>query len=99
MCFFFSTRNFRRPTTHLVDVLALELGDELLNSGILGLDADSGKELLDVASGGGGVTAGLEEQVSSQVLHLRVSRWSKGDLRIVEEMRRDGFRYEKRENR
>jgi hypothetical protein len=56
---------------HLVDVLALELGDELVELLRLGLDADGLEEGRDVRGGGGGVAAELEEEVGGEVLHLR----------------------------
>lgn len=57
-------------STHLVDVLALELSDELVELGGVGLDANNLKEGLDVGGGGGGVATLLEEEVSGEVLHL-----------------------------
>ena len=40
---------------YLVDVLALELRDEGLETGLIGLNTDGLKDSLDVGSGGGGV--------------------------------------------
>ena len=56
--------------THLADVLALELRDELVEAVVIGLDASDIEELLDVRSRGGGVSTGLEEEVGSNVTHL-----------------------------
>lgn len=55
---------------HLVDVLALELGEELLETLVVRLNADRLENGLDVGSRGGGVAAEGEEEVGSEVLHL-----------------------------
>jgi len=55
---------------HLVDVLALELGDELLKAVAVSLNADGLEDRLDVGGRGGGVAAEGEEEVSRQVLHF-----------------------------
>lgn len=57
---------------YLVDVLALELGDELVKTLIVGLDANRLKDRLDVGSGRRGVAAEAEEKVCREVLHLDV---------------------------
>ena len=57
-------------SAHLVDVLALELGEELGETLLLGLDTNRLKDGLDVLSGGRGVAAELEKEVSGQVLHF-----------------------------
>ena len=59
-----------KHVTHLVNVLALELRDELAKALLVGLDANGTKDLLDVIGGGGGVATDLEEEVSSNVTHL-----------------------------
>jgi len=56
--------------SYLVDVLALELRDELVQALVIGLDTDAREDLLDVGSGGGGVAAKAEEEVSCEVLHF-----------------------------
>ena len=62
-------RNFRSPS-YLSSGFALELGDKSVEARLVGLNANNGKELLDVGSGGGGVATGLEEEVCSNVTHL-----------------------------
>lgn len=59
--------------TYLVDVLARELGEELLETLILGLDADGAEDGLDVLGRGGGVAAEGEEEVGCEVLHFEGS--------------------------
>ena len=61
----FSLRN-----TNLVDVLALKLGEELGETLLIGVNADSGENALDVGSGGRLVAGEAEEQVSGEVLHF-----------------------------
>lgn len=56
--------------SYLLDVLVLELRQELLETLILSIDADGLEDLLDVLSGGRGVTAKGEEHVSCEVLHF-----------------------------
>ena len=63
-------RNFRSPS-YLSSGFALELGDKSVEARLVGLNANNGKELLDVGSGGGGVATGLEEEVCSNVTHLK----------------------------
>ena len=55
---------------YLVDVLALELRDELVETLLVGLNTNRLKDSLDVVSGRGGVTTESEEEVCSQVLHF-----------------------------
>jgi len=55
---------------YLVDVLALELGDELVETLLVGLNTNRLKDSLDVVGGGSGVTTESEEKVCSQVLHF-----------------------------
>ena len=56
--------------SYLVNVLALELRDELLEALLIGLDTDGVEDLLDVGGRGRGVAAEAEEQVSRKVLHF-----------------------------
>jgi hypothetical protein len=63
----------RVKKAYLVDVLARELGDELLETLILGLDADGAEDGLDVLGRGGGVAAEGEEEVGCEVLHFEGS--------------------------
>jgi len=60
----------RSLSNDLVDVLAFELGDELLEPVVLGLNTDGLEDSLHIRRGGGGVTAKGSEKVSSDVLHL-----------------------------
>jgi len=55
---------------YLVDVLALELRDELVETLLVGLNTNRLKDSLDVVSGRRGVTTESEEEVCSQVLHF-----------------------------
>lgn len=55
---------------YLVDVLALELGKELGEALLIGLDTDGRENLLDVRSGRRGVTTKGEEHVGCDVLHF-----------------------------
>lgn len=54
----------------LVDVLALELGEELLELSLVRLDADGAEHLLDVSSAGVGGSTDLEEEVGSEITHF-----------------------------
>jgi len=65
---------------YLVDVLALELRDELLDAVIIGLDTDGREDLLDVLGAGAGVTTEAEEEVSCEVLHFE---WGFLEMAIV----------------
>lgn len=56
--------------SYLVDVLALKLREELLKALVISLNADRLEDGGDVLSGGAGVAAELEEEVSCQVLHF-----------------------------
>jgi hypothetical protein len=78
--------NCRCGVTYLVDVLALELGDELVKALAISLNADGLKDLLlwcqlcsqrpceyadlDVAGRGRGVATEAEEKVCRKVLHF-----------------------------
>jgi hypothetical protein len=77
---------FNCGITYLVDVLALELGDELVKALAVSLNADGLKDLLlwcqswshrirkyanlDVAGRGRGVATEAEEEVCREVLHF-----------------------------
>jgi hypothetical protein len=56
--------------TNLLEVLALELSDDLLEALGVSVDADGGEDLLDVGSRGGLVASKGEEEVSCEVLHF-----------------------------
>lgn len=56
--------------TYLINVLARELRDELVEAVIIGLDADSSENLLDISGRRVGVATDLEEKVSSDVAHF-----------------------------
>ena len=60
----------RTLSNQSVDILALELREKLLETLVVGLNANSTEDLLDVRSRGGGVAANLEEEVRSEVTHL-----------------------------
>lgn len=62
--------NTRSSKAYRVNILAAKLGNEGLEAGLVGLDADGSEDLLDIRSGGGGVAADLEEQVSSNETHF-----------------------------
>ena len=64
----------RTLSNQSVDILALELRDELLETLVVGLNPNSTEDLLDVRSRGGRVAANLEEEVCSEVTHLWGSR-------------------------
>jgi hypothetical protein len=59
-----------RGASYLVDVLALKLGEELLQALIVSLNANGGEDTLDVGGGGGLVATEAEEEVSCEVLHF-----------------------------
>lgn len=56
--------------TYGVDVLALELGDELGEALVVGLNANGLKDGLDISGGWGGVATDGEEEVCCEVLHF-----------------------------
>lgn len=56
--------------TNLLEVLALELSDELLEALGVGVNTDGGEDLLDIGGRGGLVAGEGEEQVSGEVLHF-----------------------------
>jgi hypothetical protein len=55
--------------SYLVDVLAVELLQQLVETLLVGLDADGAENLLDVIGGGRGVAGQAEEKVGCEVLH------------------------------
>lgn len=55
---------------YLVDVLAIELGEELLEALVISLNADGAEDGLDIVSRRGGVATEAEEEVSGEVLHF-----------------------------
>ena len=55
---------------YLVDVLALKLGDQLVEARVIGLNTNGLKDSLDVGSGGRGVTTKSEKEVGREVLHF-----------------------------
>lgn len=59
-------------STYLVDVLATELREELVETLIVSLDTDSTKNLLDVCGGRRGLATDLEEEVCGDVTHLQL---------------------------
>jgi ubiquinone/menaquinone biosynthesis C-methylase UbiE len=59
--------------TNLLEVLALELRDDLLETVTLSVDADGGENGLDVGGGGGLVAGKGEEEVGSEVLHFEMT--------------------------
>jgi hypothetical protein len=67
---FFSLGGMNGGGSYLVDVLALELGEELLEALAVGLNTDRLEHGLDVGSGGRGVATEAEEEVGCEVLHF-----------------------------
>lgn len=75
-------RTSRRELTHrrklggalgnqVIDRLALNLGEELAQERLVGLNANGGEQLGDILSGRGGLATGLEEEVCSNITHLQ----------------------------
>lgn len=56
--------------TDSVDVLAVELSNQCVQTFVVGLNTDRGKDGLHVLGSRGGVAANLEEQVCSEMTHL-----------------------------
>jgi hypothetical protein len=56
--------------TNLLEVLALELSNELVQALLIGVNANGREDRLDILSGGGGVASKGEEEVSGEVLHF-----------------------------
>lgn len=66
---------------YLVDVLALQLSEEGVETVGIGLNADGLEDSGDVLGRGGGVASELEEEVGSEVLHFECSaRWLGGQM-------------------
>ena len=59
-----------KNATYSVDVLALQLADQGLETIFVRLNTDSTKDLLDVGGGGVSMASHLEEQVCSDMAHL-----------------------------
>ncbi|RUS23659.1 hypothetical protein BC938DRAFT_474820 [Jimgerdemannia flammicorona] len=55
--------------TNLVDVFALQTGEQRFETLVVSLDTDGGEDLLDVLGGGVRVATEGEEQVSREMLH------------------------------
>lgn len=60
----------RKVGAYLVDVLALKLGDQGVEAGLISLNTDRLKDSLDVGSGGRGVATESEKEVCREVLHF-----------------------------
>lgn len=58
--------------TNLVDVLAFELGDELLEALLIGVNTDGREDGLDIVARGGVVASKDEEEESCEVLHFEI---------------------------
>lgn len=56
--------------TNVLEVLALELSDDLLEAVGVSVNADGGEDLLDVGGSGGLIASEGEEEVSCEVLHF-----------------------------
>lgn len=59
----------RASVTNLLEVLALELGDDLVDTLLVSVDADGGEDGLDVGGGGLLVASKGEKEEGSKVLH------------------------------
>ena len=55
---------------YLVDVLAVELREELLDTVVVSLNTNGREELSDVLGAGAAVATNGEEEVSREVLHF-----------------------------
>jgi len=55
--------------SYLIDALVLKLRDELVETVVVGLNANGLEQGLDVSGRGGGVAAEAEEEVGCEVLH------------------------------
>lgn len=56
--------------SYLLDVLALELGDQGVKALVIGLNANGLENGLDIGGRGGGVASEAEKKVSCEVLHF-----------------------------
>ena len=63
VCQLFGLFRTAKRSTDLLDVLALELGKELLETLLIGIDTNRLKDVLDVGGGRGGVAGKAEEEV------------------------------------
>jgi hypothetical protein len=63
------TKQGENLETHLLDVLAFQFRDQLLDPGGVGFNTTGFQQRGDVGSGGRGVTTELEEKVGGDVLH------------------------------
>lgn len=66
----FQCRSSLRGSTYVLDILALELGDEGVEALLVGLNANGLENGLDIGSGRGGVATEAEKEVSCEVLHF-----------------------------
>ena len=57
-------------TTHLLEVFALKLREQLLKTLLISINADRGQDALDVTGGRRVVAGKVEEEVSCEVLHF-----------------------------
>ena len=55
---------------NLVDVLALELRDELVETLVIGVNTNGRENALDISGRGGSVASEGDEEVGRQVLHF-----------------------------
>ena len=58
--------------SYFLDVLALELGEELLNALVVGINTDGGENIVDIAGRWRGVAGKAEEKESCEVLHFEM---------------------------
>ncbi len=80
----------RPDWTHLVDVLAFQLGNQLFTPGFLDLDSTSFQKSGDVGDGGSGVSTEGEEEVGSDVLHFCETKQIARDGKRASERRQRG---------
>ena len=73
LAFFVVVTTKTRVRSYLVDVLALQLSEEGLETAGVGLNADGLEDSGDVLGRGRGVASELEEEVGSEVLHFECS--------------------------
>lgn len=66
----YSSNESIASVTNLLEVLALELSDELLEALGISVNADRGENTLDIGGRGGLVASEGEEEVSGEVLHF-----------------------------
>lgn len=62
-------------TSYLVDVLALKLGEELLETLVISLNTDGGEDSLDVRGAGAVVAAEAEKEVCREAVELVSRVW------------------------